>query len=68
MALTVTFTQADVDALKSAIATGTKTVAYADKTVTYQSTKEMLEALTFMLGETESEGGTNTTFVSFSRD
>ena len=37
------FTQSDLDALESAIATGVKIVKYTDKVIEYRSLKEMLE-------------------------
>jgi hypothetical protein len=48
MAVTVTWTQADVDKLKAAIASGALTVSYAGppaRLITYQSLTAMREAL-----------------------
>lgn len=42
------WTPADVDVLKAAIATGIRTVTYSDRTITYQSTEDMLRALSVM--------------------
>lgn len=56
----VTWTQADIDALKAAVKTGTKTVKYADREVTYHSLDEMLKLLTAMqdsVDEAESVSG-----------
>jgi hypothetical protein len=39
------WTQADVDTLKAAIASGVRRVRYTDREVEYQSTDEMLAAL-----------------------
>jgi hypothetical protein len=41
----VAWTTADRDALKSAIASGVRTVVYTDRTLTYQGTSDMLAAL-----------------------
>jgi hypothetical protein len=65
------WTQADVDRIKAAIASGTKTVAYADKTISYQDTRSMLEALQAMESEVAGSGSSTSdgrsTLVSFSR-
>lgn len=45
------FTIQQYEALKSAIATGTQTVSYGDKTVTYRSIAEMKEVLRIMENE-----------------
>ena len=43
------WTAADIDALKSAIASGVLHVSYADgKSITYKSTNEQLQALALM--------------------
>ena len=42
------WTQTDIDALKAAIASGALFVQYADKSIRYQSTKDMLSALAAM--------------------
>ena len=39
------YTQAELDALKEAIATGALTVRHGDKSITYKSTAEMLAAV-----------------------
>lgn len=38
------FTTADLDAIRSAIAKGEKTVQFSDRAVTYRSTDELLKA------------------------
>ena len=45
------FTKEQITALESAIASGILTVRYADRTVTYQSLKDMRAALRQMRGE-----------------
>ncbi|HRJ61688.1 MAG TPA: hypothetical protein PKZ99_10975 [Azospirillaceae bacterium] len=46
------FTQADIDALKEAVASGVLTATYADgRSVTYRSLKEMKETLAMMEAE-----------------
>lgn len=45
------WTQAQIDALKDAIATGTRTVSVGGRTVTYASTAEMLQVLRVMEAE-----------------
>ena len=42
------WTQAEVDALKSAIASGVRSVTHDGKTVTYGSVSDMLKALRLM--------------------
>lgn len=65
------FTQTQVDALKAAIASGTKTVAYGDKSITYHDLSSMLEALGIMEAELAAGSGTESTgrstLASFSR-
>lgn len=43
-----TWTQAQIDALQSSIARGVLSVTFADRTVTYQSLKEMRDLLAEM--------------------
>jgi hypothetical protein len=66
------WTSADVDRLKAAIASGTRSVQYADKSVSYQSTEDMLKALQAMESEVAGVGaatsGGRCTFASFKRD
>lgn len=46
--MAVNWTQADIDALKTSIKSGTLSVSYADRSVTYQSLKEMRDLLAEM--------------------
>lgn len=49
--MAITWTQADIDTLKAAIASGISTVSYAGppaRSITYQSTDAMLKALSLM--------------------
>lgn len=65
------WTQTQIDTLKAAIASGTRTVSYGDKTVTYQDTRAMMDALTAMEAEvagSAADGGSRSTFASFSSD
>jgi hypothetical protein len=65
------WSQSDIDALKAAIATGTRSVSYSDRAVTYHSMDDMLKALQAMEAEvagTQATGGTRSTFASFARD
>lgn len=55
------WSQADIDALKAAIATGVATVSYSgppSRSVTYQSTDAMLQALAVMQQEVNGAAGT----------
>ena len=63
-------TQADIDKLKRAIASGVRTVQYASGSVTYQSTAEMLRALAFAENDLRSatERTTPSTLAVFGRD
>jgi len=45
------FTQQDLDNMAAAIATGATEVRFQDRTVRYQSAKDMLTFYNFMLGE-----------------
>lgn len=58
--LVATWTQADVDTLKAAIATGVLSVSYAgppSRTITYQSLKEMRDLLAEMTASVTAEAG-----------
>lgn len=44
----ITWTQAEIDALKAAVASGVQTVTYSDRTVTYQSLEDMRALLATM--------------------
>ena len=52
------WTQADVDALKAAIATGAKKVKYTDREVEFQDTGAMMRALSAMEAEVNAAAGT----------
>ena len=62
------WTSAQVDTLKTAIATGVRTVNYGDKTVTYQDIAAMLSALQAMEAEVGSSESGRVTMVTVSRD
>jgi hypothetical protein len=66
----VAWTQTDVDKLKAAIASGVKSVVYADRTVSYHSLDEMLKALAVMEAEVAgaAASGGSTTYASFARE
>lgn len=58
--MAITWTQADIDTLRTAIASGILSVSYAgppSRTITYQSTDAMLKALSLM-ERSVSGGGT----------
>ena len=64
------WTQSDVDTLKTAIATGVRTVEYQDRSVTYQDTAAMLQALSLMQQEvaaSSSSGSTRTRYAATSK-
>ena len=48
------FTQADLDAVRRAIAKGEKSVQYADRSVTYRSMDELLQAERVIAADVES--------------
>jgi hypothetical protein len=52
------WTQADVDILKAAIASGVRRVRYADREIEYQSTEEMRAALSAAQHEVSAANGT----------
>jgi hypothetical protein len=61
MSVSVTYTQAEIDALKAAIASGILTVRFSgppERTVQYQSTQAMIEALSQMVAQTNNAAGT----------
>ena len=65
------FTQAQLDALETAIASGTLEVRYGDKTVRYQSTSDMIKARDLIrdqLNSTSATQKTRATFASFVKD
>lgn len=64
------FTQNDIDALKSAIATGALSVSYAgppSRSITYRSLAEMQSTLAMMEREVNASGGTNYRLASTSK-
>lgn len=66
------WTQADVDELKRAIASGVQIVAFSDKTVRYQTTQDMIRALAAieaeLAGTAPDASGSRTTLAATSRD
>lgn len=54
------YSQTDIDTLKAAIASGVLTVKFSDRMVTYQSIREMREALGAMQQEVDSAAGKTT--------
>jgi hypothetical protein len=65
------FTQAQLDALETAIASGTLEVRYGDKTVRYQSTSDMIKARDLIRDQLNSTSATQksrATFASFVKD
>lgn len=46
--------QSDIDKLTAAIAQGVRVVRFQDRTVEYQSTEDMLKALTFLTSQVTS--------------
>jgi len=65
------FTQAQLDALEAAIASGTLEVRYGDKTVRYQSTSDMIKARDLIRDQLNSTSATQksrATFASFVKD
>lgn len=52
------FTTDDIAKLERAIASGVLTVRYADRTVTYQTTRDMMAALKQMRAEVDAAAGT----------
>lgn len=63
------WTQTDVDALKSALKSGTRLVRYADKTIEYRSLQEMRELLRMMEADVADTAGTRVTrsYAKFSK-
>jgi len=53
------WTQAEINALKTAIAKGEKQVTFADRSVTYRNLDEMLKALAIMEAEVAVGTGTS---------
>lgn len=61
------WTQADIDALKTALKSGVLTVRYKDRQKTYRSLAEMTELLRMMENEVQGPGQ-NVSYVEFARD
>lgn len=62
------WTQADVDAIEAAIASGTLSISNGDKTITYRSVTEMLKARDSMKAALNgSASRTMTTLAQFSK-
>lgn len=53
------FTQTQIDSLKEALATGTRSVSVNGRTVTYSSTAEMLQLLRIMEAEVNPQSATS---------
>lgn len=49
------WTQTDIDTLKAAIGSGILQVAYADRTITYKSNEQQLQALALMEREVNAD-------------
>jgi hypothetical protein len=67
--MTMAFTQAQIDALKQAIALGVTQVSYQGRTTTYRSLDEMKAALRMLEAEVNTGGATprRTTYATFRR-
>lgn len=52
------FTQADLDAIDQAIASGVLRVQFADRSVTYQSIADLLQARSIMAAQIAAANGT----------
>lgn len=61
------WTQEDINALKSSIASGTLSVAYSDRSVTYRSMAEMLQALALMQREVQGSSAVNHRLAAHSK-
>lgn len=65
MTVTVGWTQADVDTLRAAIASGALTVSFSGppaRSITYQSTDSMLKVLALAVAELANTAGTRSTY------
>jgi hypothetical protein len=69
--MALSFTQADLDALKAALLTGATTVQIGDRTITYRSQKDLLAAMrmieNYLNGVDTDDSGPNTIQAGFSR-
>lgn len=61
------WTQAEIDTLKAAIASGVLSVAYADRTVTYKSTDDQLKALALMEREVRGANAVGSRLAGFDK-
>lgn len=61
------FTTTQLETLESAIASGTRTVKYEDREVTYQSLEAMLSVRDIMKRELGTETSTRYTLASYDR-
>lgn len=61
-------TQADIDKLEKAIARGVRRVTYQNGTVEYQSTAEMMQALTYAKSVVSPADSSMTSLASFARE
>lgn len=50
--------QSDIDALDAAIARGERSVTNGDKTITYRSVAEMIQARNHLAGQLKAQAGT----------
>lgn len=64
------WTQEDITALETTIASGKRQVQFKDRSVTFQSIGEMLELLRSMRSDVADNAGTSlrTTYAEFSKD
>jgi hypothetical protein len=64
------WTSTDIEALETAIKTGTKSVQFSDRRVEYHSLSEMLRLLAAMKAEVETAAGTrtSTSYATFTKD
>ena len=63
------FTQAQLDALEAAIATGTLEVRYGDKSVRYQSTADLIRARDIIKDQLSSSNPVSrSSYASFTKD
>jgi len=61
------WTQQQVDAIETAIASGELTVRFGDRTVTYRSMEELLQARAVIKNALDAEAGTATDRFSFAQ-
>ncbi len=61
------WSQAQIDAIEAAIASGELTVRFGDRTVTYRSMEELLQARSLIKEALAAESGTATDRFSFAQ-